>query len=215
MTEKNKSLEVKCDELQRQLEEARKEVEYYQWIAEEVGRKHLRETDQLSQFIIKQERTKGIDELTGLNNRKGFITLAEQQLKIARRNMREFSLLFADLDNLKLINDTLGHREGDMALIANANILKNCFRESDIKARLGGDEFTVLIVDCSIETSTALNMRLQENIEEFNESRKASYSLSLSAGLAHYEPRNPCSLNDLLDKADLLMFEHKRSKKIH
>ena len=215
MTKKNKSLEVKCDELQRQLEEARKEVEYYQWIAGEVGRRHLRETDQLSQFIIKQERTKEIDELTGLNNRKGFITLAEQQLKIARRNMREFSLLFADLDNLKLINDTLGHREGDMALIANANILKNCFRESDIKARLGGDEFTVLIVDCSIETSTALNMRLQENIEEFNESRKSSYSLSLSAGLAHYEPRNPCSLNDLLDKADLLMFEHKRSKKIH
>ncbi len=215
MTEKNKSLEVKCDELQRQLEEARKEIEYYQWIAEEVGRRRLRETDQLSQFIIKQERTKEIDELTGLNNRKGFITLAEQQLKIARRNMREFSLLFADLDNLKLINDTLGHREGDMALIANANILKNCFRESDIKARLGGDEFTVLIVDCSMETSTALNMRLQENIEEFNESRKSSYSLSLSAGLAHYEPGNPCSLNDLLDKADLLMFEHKRSKKIH
>jgi len=211
----NNSLKEKCDELQKRLEEARKEAEYYQWIAGEVGRRRLRETDQLSQFIVKQEKTKEIDELTGLNNRKGFITLAEQQLKIVRRNKREFSLLFADLDNLKWINDTLGHKEGDMALIANANILKECFRESDIKARLGGDEFTVLIVDCSIETSTALNMRLQEKIKEFNRSGKLRYNLSLSAGLAHYDPENPCSLNDLLDKADLLMFEHKRYKKIH
>ncbi len=213
MTLKNKKLEKKCEELQKQLEETKKEAEYYQLIAEDVGKKCLRETDQLLQFIEKQEETRETDELTGLNNRKGFITLAEQQLKIAKRNKREFSLLFADLDNLKWINDTFGHKEGDIALIANANIIKECFRESDIKARLGGDEFTVFIVDCNKQISNVLNMRLQEKIEEFNKSGMLRYHLSLSAGLAYYDPEHHRSLNDLIDNADQLMFKHKRSKK--
>ena len=81
------------------------------------------------------------DELTGLYNRRGFITLAEQQLKIADRMKTSILLLFGDLDGMKFINDTFGHQEGNQALIDTTNILKDTFRGSDILARVGGDEF--------------------------------------------------------------------------
>ena len=81
------------------------------------------------------------DELTQLHNRRGFDVLAEQQLKIANRTRNRTLLLFADVDNMKLINDNFGHQEGDKALIDTANILKKSTRKSDIIARIGGDEF--------------------------------------------------------------------------
>ena len=87
------------------------------------------------------------DELTGLCNRRGFITLAGQQLKIAARTKKDMLLFFADLDKMKHINDTLGHQAGDIALVEAAAILKEVFRESDIMGRMGGDEFAILAID--------------------------------------------------------------------
>ena len=87
------------------------------------------------------------DDLTGLYNRRGFQTLAEQQLKQVRRTRRTLSVLFADLDGLKTINDTLGHHVGDSALIEAGRLLTRSFRDTDIVARFGGDEFAVLLVD--------------------------------------------------------------------
>lgn len=87
------------------------------------------------------------DELTGLYNRRGFITLARQQLKIASRMNKGMLLLFADFDELKRINDIFGHKAGDRALLGVSDILKGIFRESDIIARIGGDEFVVLAVE--------------------------------------------------------------------
>ncbi len=112
----------------------------------------------ITQFLIKSEEERKqtekviqnlsiTDELTSLLNRRGFFTLAEQQIKIARRTGREMVLLFADLDKLKWINDTWGHAEGDRALCEVGKILKNTFRESDIIARIGGDEFVMLAVE--------------------------------------------------------------------
>jgi len=154
-----------------------------------------------------------IDELTGLYNRKGFISLAEQQCKFTKRFKYELSLLFADLDNMKWINDTLGHKEGDKALIAIADILKDCFRESDIIARFGGDEFVVLIVESSKKASNILEQRLQEKIIAYNQHGTLSYNLSLSTGLAHNNPGQYCSIDELLKIADQLMYEQKKSKK--
>lgn len=78
------------------------------------------------------------DELTGLYNRRGFFTLLDQQIKMANRLKREIFILYADLDRLKLINDTWGHQEGDQALIESATIFKRIYRESDIIACIGG-----------------------------------------------------------------------------
>jgi PleD family two-component response regulator len=102
-----------------------------------------------------------VDELTGLYNRRGFLTLASQQLKLAHRLKKRMLLVFADLDGMKRINDTLGHQEGDKALIEIAKILKETFRESDIIARLGGDEFVVLTLEKSVSSDDAITKRLQ------------------------------------------------------
>jgi len=152
-----------------------------------------------------------IDELTGLHNRRGFFALAEQQLKIANRMKKEMLLIFADLDQLKWINDTLGHHEGDLALIEAAGILKETFRKSDIIARIGGDEF--VITTEAVEASVnVLITRLLENLDSYNAKGDRRYKLSLSTGITRYEPENPCSIDELLRRADALMYEAKRKK---
>jgi two-component system cell cycle response regulator len=150
------------------------------------------------------------DELTGLYNRRGFLTLAQQQLKVNRRTKRGMHLLYIDLDNFKGINDTLGHCEGDLALIAVTNILKETFRESDIIARVGGDEFAVLAIETGKACAKKLVTRLQENVAAYN-LKENRYQLSLSIGLARAE--HGCfSIEELMALADRLMYEQKRGK---
>ncbi|MGQ9731500.1 MAG: diguanylate cyclase [Candidatus Zipacnadales bacterium] len=151
-----------------------------------------------------------VDELTGLNNRRGFLTLAERFLKLADRNGNEMVLAFADLDDLKRINDTWGHDEGDHALIETARLLRSTFRESDIIARFGGDEFAVLMLDCPSHKAEALVARLKEKLSLRNAELGRRYTLSISVGLAAYNPAEPCSVEALLRKADAAMYEQKR-----
>lgn len=153
------------------------------------------------------------DELTGLNNRRGFFTLADQQLKIANRSKKEMFLLFADLDGLKMINDTFGHDEGDRALAETAALLRDAFRESDIIARMGGDEFVVLVVDSGDMKTDALARRIQEKFVERDARSGQRFSLSISQGIVRYDPEKPCSAQDLVNLADKLMYEDKVAKK--
>lgn len=153
------------------------------------------------------------DELTGLYNRRGFFTLAEQQLKIANRMKKKILLLFADLDDLKWINDNLGHNEGDFALIEIANILKKTFRESDLIARIGGDEFAVLAVETEKTNADIITARLLDSLRNYNAGRKLAYNLSVSIGISRYDPRYPCSIDELLARADKLMYKYKKKKR--
>lgn len=154
-----------------------------------------------------------IDELTGLYNRRGFIALANQQLKIANRTNRGTSIFFIDLDRLKQINDNFGHREGDTALVETARILKKTFRESDIVSRLGGDEFVILAIELNNDFSDMIIKRLNENIIEFNSRGTSVFELSLSIGSFHIDPQSSCSVEELLEKADAAMYENKRKRK--
>ncbi len=152
------------------------------------------------------------DDLTGLYNRRGFFALAEQGLKNAQRMRTEMLLIFGDLDNLKGINDTFGHKEGDQALVDTSQILKETFRESDIIARIGGDEFVILAMN-SFETSAEkLIQRLKKVLKDNHRQTKRAYTLSLSLGVAFFDPRNPCSIDALLAQADKLMYENKPQK---
>jgi diguanylate cyclase (GGDEF)-like protein/PAS domain S-box-containing protein len=151
-----------------------------------------------------------VDDLTGLYNRRGFFTLAAQQLKTADRAKSRMLLLFADFDGLKQINDACGHSEGDQALIEVANVLRKKFRESDIIARIGGDEFVVLATETGRAGSDAITARLQENLEAINAKEGRRYKLSLSMGTAQYDPEHPCSIDELLARADRAMYERKR-----
>jgi len=153
------------------------------------------------------------DELTGLYNRRGFFTLTDQFLKLARRQKEGIFMLYADIDNLKEINDTFGHKEGDIALIETADILKKNYRESDIIARIGGDEFVIIPIGTTGDNIDIITSRFEKSIEIYNSKSKREYKLSLSYGLAYYDPENPCSIDELLTQADKTMYEHKRYKK--
>lgn len=122
-------------------------------------------------------------------------------------------LLFIDIEGLKQINDTLGHDEGDRALTTAAIILKETFRESDILARMGGDEFAILAVD-SAENPEIVICRLAVQIGLHNAFPDRRYELSMSIGTAFYDPQAPCSLDDLITRADTMMYEQKKMKSI-
>jgi diguanylate cyclase (GGDEF)-like protein/PAS domain S-box-containing protein len=153
------------------------------------------------------------DQLTGLHNRRGFLSLAEQQLKLSNRNKRGILLFFADMDELKWINDTLGHKEGDRALVEAAIVLRETFRTSDIIARLGGDEYAALSVDITDANSEIFTTRLQYLIDKLNTQENRRYKLSISVGCSYYDPENPCSIDELMIRADKLMYEQKQKKK--
>jgi len=152
------------------------------------------------------------DELTGVYNRRGFFTLIEHLLKMSKRQKKGIFMLYVDLNDLKVINDTLGHQEGDLALTDTATILKENYRESDVIARIGGDEFVVIPVGTTDDSIEIIITRLQKAVEVHNSKRIRSYKLSLSAGIAYYDPEYPCSIDELLIQGDKSMYEQKRHK---
>jgi diguanylate cyclase (GGDEF)-like protein len=154
-----------------------------------------------------------LDELTGIYNRRGFDFLAEQQLKKADRTKNRMLLLYADVDNVKWINDKFGHQEGDKALIDIAGILKKHIRKSDILARISGDEFVALMDKTTDDLPQIIAKRLREGILNNNIAGTHSYKLFLSIGFAHYDPTSPCSLQELLNHADEDMYKQKKKKK--
>jgi diguanylate cyclase (GGDEF)-like protein len=129
---------------------------------------------------------------------------------LTKRSHKSMMLFFGDLDELKTINDTLGHSEGDQALIDTANILRKTFRETDILARIGGDEFVALITEPA-DTKVILR-RLHQNLEHHNNTKSRPYRIELSVGIAHYNPLFPSSIEELVHHADLSMYEDKRRK---
>jgi len=152
------------------------------------------------------------DDLTGLYNRRGFNALAEHQLKVASRMGQGQFLLYADLDGLKDINDTLGHKGGDKVLVGTADILRDTYRNSDIIARMGGDEFVVFPIGTDGDDIDMNVSRLQKNIDLHNSKVAPASRISLSVGVSFYDPEAPCSVDELLAKADHAMYEHKKRK---
>lgn len=153
------------------------------------------------------------DDLTGLNNRRGFKLLAEELLKLARRSGHVLWLVYADLDYLKRINDAFGHVAGDEALISVAKILMQTFRESDVVGRIGGDEFAILTIDSSAQGFEVIQTRLQGSLEAHNQQSRAGYVLSLSFGTVQVELDSVRSMDELLAQADTLMYANKQSKR--
>lgn len=150
------------------------------------------------------------DDLTCLYNRRAFFALATQQLKMMRRKGRGLLLFFADVDHLKDINDTYGHREGDLALVRTANALEQTFRDSDIVARLSGDEFAVLALEASSGDQDAILRRLETKLALVS-AEEDRYKLSVSVGMVRFDPKHDLMLGDLLSKADQAMYAEKKN----
>ena len=163
---------------------------------------------------LKLETLSVTDDLTGLQNRRGFLMMADKQLKLARRNQHEAVLLFLDLDRMKYINDTFGHAEGNRALNEAADTLRACFRQSDIIGRLGGDEFAALATSATSDhTEASLRARVQSHLSMINARPDRPYALGFSIGVLHCPPDANVSIEDLLARADALMYREKKDKK--
>jgi diguanylate cyclase (GGDEF)-like protein len=115
--------------------------------------------------------------------------------------------------SMKKINDTLGHDEGDKALIDTANIIQQTFREADVTARIGGDEFAIIATEITEMNTDAFSKRLQQNIDEFNKIRSRPYKIAMSWGTAIYDPAFPSSLDQLMSVADEFMYSRKGQSK--
>ena len=155
-----------------------------------------------------------VDELTGVYNRRGFMTIAHQQTKLAQRTQSPWVIIFADVDGLKKINDTFGHPEGDQVLREVARLLKSTFRESDVIARIGGDEFAVLAFAATETLANSFTRRLQTMVDTVNATPGRRYRLAISLGIAHYDPLNPRRVEDVLAQADAAMYKQKRRQKL-
>ncbi len=153
------------------------------------------------------------DDLTGLYNRRGFLALADQHFKVAKRLRSRVFMLYADVDGLKTINDTFGHRQGDDALIDVAGILRETYRESDIVARIGGDEFVVMPVGNKEDKVEIIASRLEKNLERHNEGGGRRYTLSMSVGIAFFDPDHPCAVDELLAEGDRMMYRAKQARR--
>jgi two-component system cell cycle response regulator len=154
-----------------------------------------------------------IDELTGLNNRRGFLALGEHYVKLANRSGMPFMVAFVDLDCMKKINDTFGHQEGNRALVEAANVLRDSCRRSDILSRIGGDEFAILIADVDENCADVIRRRIQQKLDSCNTNAGRRYLLSLSIGIVAANVREPADLEQLLHEADALMYAQKQKKR--
>jgi diguanylate cyclase (GGDEF)-like protein len=169
--------------------------------------------NELSSMNFKLEQISIRDELTGLLNRRGFLSMASQYLSLAQRRMSPFICLYFDLDKLKYINDTFGHEQGDVAIKSIATILTNTFRKTDVIGRMGGDEFTVLAFDCSESGYEQLLKRMDIAVSEYNRTNNNPWELAYSSGMASSRQEHDFNIDTLLRRADKALYKIKEEKK--
>lgn len=154
-----------------------------------------------------------VDPLTGLLNRRGFLSSAGFTLQSANIRSLPCAITFFDINDFKAINDTYGHAEGDLALKLMADAMRMTFRSSDILGRFGGDEFIVFACDVSAETITPILERMKKNIDSIAQSSKKPWKLSCSVGCSFFSPLGNSDLEKLIASADSEMYKDKTSSK--
>ena len=178
----------------------------------EEEKEHLKSLAELAERELIATQLATLDDLTGISNRRGFISLAQNSLKLCDRYQIPASLVFFDINKFKLINDTFGHAEGDRALVAFADQMRHTFRESDVFARLGGDEFVVLLTNTTIEFAEELIQRFSQSIDAYNKKANRGYDISFSSGIVSVDTdKHPQTIDELLNRADSVMYKHKQA----
>jgi diguanylate cyclase (GGDEF)-like protein len=164
--------------------------------------------DELSAF-----QTSTTDDLTRISNRRGFHQLARYGLNFCIRNGQPAALAFIDLDRFKPINDQFGHAEGDLALVAFAEVMQASFRSTDLFARLGGDEFVVLLTGASKADAEGVLQKFGVQLDDYNARARRGYDLAFSCGVVGFDPSAPQSVDQLLAAGDAQMYAIKAAKK--
>ncbi|NMC57083.1 MAG: diguanylate cyclase [Eubacteriaceae bacterium] len=159
-----------------------------------------------------QNRSIHIDYLTGLNNRKKLDVYLNEKISLATE-ANTFSLIMADINNFKVINDLYGHAVGDDALEVFARLLKNCLRTTDFTARYGGDEFVIILDVTNKKDLLSTVGRINLYFRNFNKNSLKPYKLELSMGYEVYDVKSQMRANDFLKHVDLLMYKNKQKIK--
>ncbi len=152
------------------------------------------------------------DELTGIYNRRGFYTFANQILKAPENEGMNAVLIFGDLDNLKKINDTFGHDEGDYAIVSAANFIKSSLRNSDIVARIGGDEFAAFAICGDRDIIAKLPMRIKSIAKNHNLRSDKKFNVTISVGICEIICSPELNIQQFMDRADVALYDDKKNK---
>ena len=167
----------------------------------------------VTEFVRVREELKAlslVDELVNLCNARGFFTLGQQQVKFANRTGKGFYLLLINLDSYKKAIEKFGQQGGNRIIIQASKILEDTFRSSDIIARLKDDVFAVLAFEAQPESFDSIAKRLLDNLEKYNSEIDSDQSVLASMGSAYYDPAHPCSIDELVGFADMLLYGQKR-----
>ncbi|MBJ7537294.1 sensor domain-containing diguanylate cyclase [Marinomonas transparens] len=183
-------------------------------ILEEEDKLLLEDLGAMIEQEIKAIQLATLDELTMISNRRGFFSLAEHAQQVCIRKNMSMTFILFDLNDFKPINDLHGHHEGDFALIQFAEVMQNTFRESDVIGRLGGDEFVVMLSDTDAEEVKAILKQFDDAIIEMNQRIDKPYKVLCSAGVATFSSDISKSLDDMIEAADVAMYEHKSANKL-
>ena len=200
---------MRLNNLLDQLHREEEVQEQYQAFAATQSR-HMEELRESEHEKVEARELAAQDELTGLQNRRGFLAKSEQCLLIARRQELACAVIFADVDGLKLINDQLGHAAGDELIRDAAYIFNSAFRHADVVGRVGGDEFAAFTFDNA--TPRAIVERIRAKIAQFNAGKKGPQTMSLSIGVINCDIDSEETLAEYLVRADEEMYRHKRQR---
>lgn len=161
--------------------------------------------------VILDELSKS-DELTHIYNRRGFLTTAQYQIAYPKNKGKSAMIIFADMNNLKIINDRFGHEEGDYSLKLIATILKDAF-PNGIVGRFGGDEFAAFTLLEPREGVVQIRNRIKELTQTYNDSNNKEYYVSMSVGATVFKCNEKVQLKDLMDQADVDLYLEKKHKR--
>ncbi len=153
------------------------------------------------------------DQLTGVFNRRRGLAELKQIYARSLERSKAMTIIFADANNLKKINDQYGHTDGDAAIIAIAEVLKSCLRQNDVLCRFGGDEFLIILEECTLQQAEVFWERVEKALRKKNCERLENMILSVSRGMAELNPQEPVSVETLVHTADQRMYENKREYK--
>lgn len=155
-----------------------------------------------------------IDAMTGVLNKKSGLEVLEREFELSNNSMDNLVICFIDVDGLKIVNDTFGHKEGDKLLINITKILKESIRKTDFVIRMGGDEFLVVFPQMTIKEVNNVLERVLVLLDEINNANE-KYNLSISYGFYQYEreTKKELTINELIKRADAEMYKMKREKR--
>lgn len=154
------------------------------------------------------------DAMTGVYNRIGLTRHAEKMLQFDRMEKKDTLILFSDINHLKMINDTYGHKNGDTAIITVAEALKKVCPKNSVVVRYGGDEFVMIVPGSNLHEGEQLKQQICEELRKSNEKLDLPYTISTSVGCVCAHPNENLSLEEYVKKADKTMYEEKRKSRL-